>query len=92
MSRHSSEKIQTNYKVLKSIDDKSLVDVELVTGKTHQIRAHLAHIGHFLIGDEKIIANVSANSQIKSDTSCQLAIDTEKIHIFDKISEKLICD
>ncbi len=44
------------------------------------------------IGEEKIIANVSANSQIKSDTSCQLAVDTEKIHIFDKISEKLICD
>ena len=47
------EKIQTNYKVIKSFDDSTLVEVELITGKTHQIRAHFAHIGHFVIGDEK---------------------------------------
>lgn len=47
------EKIQTNYKVLKEKDDLSLIEVELVTGKTHQIRAHFAHVGHFVIGDEK---------------------------------------
>ena len=29
------------------------MEVELFTGKTHQIRAHLAHIGHFIIGDGK---------------------------------------
>ena len=47
------EKIQTNYEVLKEYDDASLLRVELVTGKTHQIRAHFSHIGHALIGDEK---------------------------------------
>lgn len=47
------EKIKTGYRVLKEIDDLSLVEVELFTGKTHQIRAHFAHIGHFVIGDEK---------------------------------------
>lgn len=31
----------------------SILDVELITGKTHQIRAHLAHIGHPIIGDGK---------------------------------------
>lgn len=47
------EKIQTNYCVLKEFDDCSLVEVELVTGKTHQIRAHFSHVGNFIIGDEK---------------------------------------
>lgn len=47
------EHIQTNYNVIDEYENSSLVEVELVTGKTHQIRAHFAHIGHFVIGDEK---------------------------------------
>lgn len=34
-------------------DDASLVSVEIRTGRTHQIRVHLAHIGHFVVGDLK---------------------------------------
>lgn len=48
-----AEKIITKYKVLKEDDETSLVEVELVTGKTHQIRAHLAFVGHPVIGDGK---------------------------------------
>ena len=47
------EKIQTNYRVIQKCDNASLLEVKLVTGKTHQIRAHLAHVGNFVIGDEK---------------------------------------
>ena len=47
------EKIITEYKVIKSSGAVSLLEVKLVTGKTHQIRAHLAHVGHFIIGDGK---------------------------------------
>ena len=47
------EKIQTNYKVVGEFENSTLVEVELVTGKTHQIRAHFSHIGHFVVGDEK---------------------------------------
>ena len=43
--------IKTRYKVLKQKGDLSLVEVELLTGRTHQIRAHMAHIGHPLLGD-----------------------------------------
>ena len=33
--------------------DTSIVDITLITGKTHQIRAHMAHIGHPIVGDGK---------------------------------------
>ncbi|MBQ9513908.1 MAG: RluA family pseudouridine synthase [Clostridia bacterium] len=49
--------IKTGYKVEKEYEENgvpvSVITVSLYTGKTHQIRAHLSHIGHFIIGDEK---------------------------------------
>ena len=48
-----SEKIITSYTVLKSSGETSLLEVKLITGKTHQIRAHMAFYGHFIIGDGK---------------------------------------
>ncbi len=44
---------QTNYKVLQSRGGLSLVECELITGRTHQIRAQFAHAGHPLLGDGK---------------------------------------
>ncbi len=44
---------QTNYRVLKSRKGLSLVECELITGRTHQIRAQFAHAGHPLLGDGK---------------------------------------
>ena len=44
---------QTNYKVLAKRKDLSLVECELITGRTHQIRAQFAHAGHPLLGDGK---------------------------------------
>ncbi len=44
---------QTNYKVLQSRNGLSLVECELITGRTHQIRAQFAHAGHPLLGDGK---------------------------------------
>ncbi len=49
----SSEKIITQYSVRKTIGEYSLVDVCLHSGKTHQIRAHLAFLGNPVVGDEK---------------------------------------
>lgn len=47
--------ILTKYTVINENkkEDFSTLDVELITGKTHQIRAHLSHIGHPIIGDGK---------------------------------------
>ena len=48
-----SKSCQTNYKVLDSRNGLSLVECELITGRTHQIRAQFAHAGHPLLGDGK---------------------------------------
>ena len=56
--------IETEYKVLKSSDKASLLKIRLITGKSHQIRGHLASIGHPVFGDYKY-GNRDFNNQIK---------------------------
>lgn len=49
--------IKTKYRVLETRNGKSLLEVDLLTGRTHQIRAHFAHIGHPLLGDGEYGSN-----------------------------------
>ena len=75
--------IKTGYKVMEEDKDRSVLEVTLYTGKTHQIRAHLAHVGHPIIGDGKY-GDFEFNSKVGINS--QMLTATELILHFEKDS------
>ena len=61
---------ETHYRVLKRFENDGFTYIEcrLKTGRTHQIRVHMAHIGHPLLGDEVYAGN--RKSKFKTDGQC----------------------
>lgn len=51
VNRHNGKDAVTHYQVLKRFKDYTYIECELETGRTHQIRVHMASIGHPLLGD-----------------------------------------
>lgn len=75
----NSKKIITEYKVIDYYYDASLLEIKLLTGRTHQIRAHLAHIGHPLFGDGKYGDNKGRYRQALYSYKLKFAFSDENL-------------
>lgn len=74
----------TNYKVIKEFESYSLVSCQLETGRTHQIRVHMAYIGNPLLGD-------SLYGSQKTLLINRQALHSYKMEFVHPVSNKLIC-
>lgn len=73
----SGKVIETIARPIKSTDAYTLVEAELVTGRSHQIRAHLAKAGYPIIGDEKY-----GNSLINKKIRNKFNLTTQLLHAY----------
>ena len=69
--------ITTLYRPLRTADGYSLLEVELITGKSHQIRAQMAHIGYPLLGDYKY-----GDKQLNDDLKDRFNISSQVLHAY----------
>ncbi len=63
INEEKGKKVITKINPLKSNRNYTLVEFELITGRTHQIRAHMESIGHPLLGDSKYLGKQSINNK-----------------------------
>lgn len=69
--KSNNKQILTKYKVVKEKNNLSLVEIDLLTGRTHQIRAHLSYIGHPILGDGKYgINHINKKYGVKTQALC----------------------
>lgn len=77
----------TDYQVLQSHPERSLVKLKLRTGRTHQIRVHLQHLGHPIIGDPVYGLDPDSNKQAEIG----LALHAYRLSFEHPVSAEALC-
>ena len=77
--------IETQYEPLRIANGYTLLKVKLVTGKPHQIRAHLSHIGHPVLGDGKY-GDPALNRYWKKEAGLNYQLLHSAVFIFPKLT------
>ena len=67
--------IRTKYRPMKTDGNYSLLEVKLITGRSHQIRAHLASIGHPIVGDYKY-----GSSRVNEEVKKRFGVMSQMLH------------
>ena len=79
------EEIVTHFNLVKYLDGETILQAELVTGKTHQIRAHIAYFGYPIIGDGKYGV---ADSKIMCLTAYYMGFSFSKKSVLEYLNDK----
>ena len=79
----NGKEAKLEYRVLKTINDNTLVEVNLITGRYNQIRASFAHIGHPIVNDYKYSKKYKVNNQ-------ELGLYCYKVRFSHPVTKELI--
>lgn len=81
----------TVFRLLARWPEMSLLEAQLKTGRTHQIRVHLAHLGFPILGDEKY-GDFALNKQLKRDGLRRMALHAWRMRFNHPVSgEPMVC-
>lgn len=75
-----NKEIITKYRVIEQKKDMALLEIQLLTGKKHQIRVHMASIGHPVLGDTKYNKKGNFGFQFPCLTSYKIKFNFDKNH------------
>ena len=78
---------ETVFRRLSRGADASLLEAELVTGRTHQIRVHLAHLGHPVLGDEKY-GDFELNKRLRKEGLKRMFLHAAKLSFVHPMTDK----
>lgn len=82
---HEGKEAITHYKLLKNFSDYALVELNPITGRTHQLRVHMKEIGHAIINDVKY----GGREVLRKDLCKRLCLHAYKIELENYFGKKL---